>query len=119
MSSFKAKIFICSKPLIRRNRNITYFITRNSTFSKWSCEKYITNHFQNNELEYQANKYMIHEVMKLLDEKYEFTPHTNYQQIIENLNLPYHLDGVIVDEYFNLIQDKFSIHTDEEWENYH
>ena len=52
---------------------------------------------------------MIREVMKMLDEKYDLTPQTNYQQIILNLNLPYHLDGIIFDEFFNLIQDKYGI----------
>ena len=58
-------------------------------------DKYITNHFQNNNLEFEANKYMIREFLKMLDEKYDFTPDTNYQQIIDSLNLPYHL----VDKY--------------------
>ena len=70
-------------------------------------DKYITNHFQNDNLEFEANKYMIREVLKMLDEKYDFTTDTNYQQIIDNLNLPYHLDGVIIDE-FNSIDVKSS-----------
>ena len=41
--------------------------------------------------------------MKMLYEKYNFTPDTNYQQIIDKLSLPYHLDGVIIDEFNNII----------------
>ena len=52
---------------------------------------------------------MIQEVMKMLDDEYNFTPDTNYQQIIDNLSLPYHLDGVIIDEFNNIISDKFSV----------
>ncbi|MGO3616557.1 MAG: ImmA/IrrE family metallo-endopeptidase, partial [Lactococcus lactis] len=48
-------------------------------------DKYITNHFQNDNLEFEANKYMIREVLKMLDEKYDFTTDTNYQQIIDSL----------------------------------
>ena len=72
-------------------------------------DKYITNHFQNNNLEFEANKYMIREVLKMLDEKYDFTTDTNYQQIIDSLNLPYHLDGVIIDEFNSIISDKFDM----------
>ena len=72
-------------------------------------DKYITNHFQNDNLEFEANKYMIREVLKMLDEKYDFTPDTNYQQIIDSLNLPYHLDGVIVNEFNDIISDKFGM----------
>lgn len=72
-------------------------------------DKYITNHFQNDNLEFEANKYMIREVMKMLDEKYDFTTDTNYQQIIDSLNLPYHLDGVIIDEFNSIISDKFGM----------
>ena len=43
----------------------------------------------------------------MLNEKYDFTTDTNYQQIIDNLNLPYHLDGIIIDEFNNIIADKF------------
>ena len=78
-------------------------------FLNGDCNKYITNHFQNDNLEFEANKYMIQEVMKMLDDEYNFTPDTNYQQIIDNLNLPYHLDGVIIDEFNNIISDKFSV----------
>ena len=78
-------------------------------FLNGDCDKYITNHFQNNNLEYEANKYMRQEVMKILDDKYVFTPNTNYQQIIENLNLPYHLDGVIIDEFNSIISNKFGM----------
>ena len=80
-------------------------------FLNGDCNKYITNHFQNDNLEFEANKYMIQEVMKMLDEQYDFTPDTNYQQIIDNLNLPYHLDGIIIDEFNNIISDKFDIST--------
>ena len=47
--------------------------------------------------------------MKMLYEKYDFTTDTNYQQIIDSLNLPYHLDGVIIDEFNNIISDKFGM----------
>ena len=47
--------------------------------------------------------------MKMLYEKYDFTTDTNYQQIIDNLNLPYNLDGVIIDEFSNIISDKFGL----------
>ena len=80
-------------------------------FLNGDCNKYITNHFQNDNLEFEANKYMIQEVMKMLDDEYNFTPDTNYQQIIDNLNLPYHLDGIIIDEFNNIISDKFDIST--------
>ena len=78
-------------------------------FLNGDCNKYITNHFQNDNLEFEANKYMIQEVMKMLDDEYNFTPDTNYQQIIDNLNLPYHLDGVIIDEFNNIMSDKFGL----------
>ena len=78
-------------------------------FLNGDCKKYITNHFQNDNLEFVANKYMISKVMRMLDEKYDFTPDTNYQQIIDSLNLPYHLDGVIVDEFNDIISDKFGM----------
>ncbi|MBR3209117.1 MAG: hypothetical protein IKF82_02495 [Bacilli bacterium] len=78
-------------------------------FLNGDCNKYITNHFQNDNLEFEANKYMIQEVIKMLDDEYNFTPDTNYQQIIDNLNLPYHLDGVIIDEFNNIISDKFGL----------
>ena len=45
----------------------------------------------------------------MLYEKYNFTPDTNYQQIIDKLNLPYHLYGVIIDEFNNIISDKFDL----------
>lgn len=78
-------------------------------FLNGDCEKYITNHFQNDNLEFEANRYMISEVMKMLNEKYEFTPETNYQTIIEGLKLPYHLDGITIDEFNNIISDKFGM----------
>ncbi|WP_416183626.1 ImmA/IrrE family metallo-endopeptidase [Lactococcus raffinolactis] len=37
-------------------------------FLNHDCDKYITNHFQNDNLDYQANCYMIREVIKMLDE---------------------------------------------------
>ena len=52
---------------------------------------------------------MIQEVIKMLDDKYDFTPDTNYQSIIDNLNLPYHLDGIIIDEFNSIISDKFAL----------
>ena len=78
-------------------------------FLNGDCEKYITNHFQNDNIEFEANRYMIQEVMKMLDEKYDFRPDTNYQTIIDNLNLPFHLEGIIIDEFNNIISDKFGI----------
>lgn len=78
-------------------------------FLNGDCKKYITNHFQNDNLEFEANKYMISKVMRMLDEKYDFTPDTNYQQIIDSLNLPHHLDGIIVDEFNDIISDKFGM----------
>ena len=65
--------------------------------------------YRNKYKEFHFNKYMIQEVMKMLDDEYNFTPDTNYQQIIDNLSLPYHLDGVIIDEFNNIISDKFSV----------
>ena len=103
------------KPILFINENLDKIDTsltllhETAHFLNGDCEKYITNHLQNDNLEFEANKYMIHEVMKMLDEKYEFTPDTNYQQIIENLNLPYHLDGVVVDEFHDIISNKFEI----------
>lgn len=78
-------------------------------FLNGDCTKYITNHFQNDNLEYSANRYMISQVMKMLDDKYDFTPDTNYQRVIDSLNLPYHLDGVIIDEFNSIISDKYDI----------
>lgn len=45
----------------------------------------------------------------MLHDKFDFTPETNYQKIIDSLNLPYHLDGAILDEFNNVISDKFGI----------
>ena len=104
-----------NKPIIFINEQLNELETsltllhETAHFLNGDCEKYIDNHLQNDNLEYEANKYMIHEVMKMLDGKYEFTPDTNYQQIIENLNLPYHLDGVIIDEFYNIVANKFDI----------
>ena len=78
-------------------------------FLNGDCEKYISNHFQNDNMEFQANRYMIQEVMKMLNDEYDFTPDTNYQNIINGLNLPYHLDGIIIDEFNNIIADKFGM----------
>ena len=78
-------------------------------FLNGDCDKYITNHFQNDNLEYEANKYMIQEVMKMLDQKYDFTRDTNYQQIIDMLGLPCHLHGVVFDEFNDIISDKFGV----------
>ena len=47
--------------------------------------------------------------MKMLYEKYDFTTDTNYQQIIDNLNLTYNLDGIIIDEFNNIISDKLGL----------
>ena len=35
-------------------------------FLNGDCEKYISNHFQNDNMEFQANRYMIQEVMKMI-----------------------------------------------------
>ena len=104
-----------NKPIIFINDNLNELDTsltilhETAHFLNRDCNKYITNHFQNDNLEYEANKYMIQEVMKMLDEQYDFTTDTNYQQIIDNLNLPYHLDGIIIDEFNNIISDKFGL----------
>ncbi|GAB2022880.1 hypothetical protein RyT2_19540 [Pseudolactococcus yaeyamensis] len=87
-------------------------------FLNGDCEKYIPNHLVNDNMEFKANHYMIYEVMKLLDQEYDFQPDTNYQAIIEILDLPYHLDGVILDAFISLIQDKFGLDEDNVWEDY-
>ena len=102
-------------PIILINQNLNKLDTsltilhETAHFLNGDCDKYISNHFQNDNLEYEANKYMIQEIMKMLDEQYDFTTDTNYQQIIDNLNLPYHLDGIIIDEFNNIISDKFGM----------
>lgn len=104
-----------NKPIIFINEQLNDIDTsltilhETAHFLNGDCNKYITNHFQNDNLEFKANKYMIQEVMKMLDEKYEFTPDTNYQQIIDSLNLPYHLDGLVFDAFFELIDGKFGM----------
>ena len=104
-----------NKPIIFINDNLTELDTsltilhETAHFLNQDCEKRITNHFQNNNIEYEANRYMIQVVMKMLDEQYDFTPDTNYQQIIDNLNLPYNLDGIIIDEFNNIISDKLGL----------
>ena len=104
-----------NKPIIFINDNLNELDTsltilhETAHFLNGDCDKYITNHFQNDNLEYEANKYMIQEVMKMLDDKYDLTPDTNYQNIIDTLNLPYHLNGVIIDEFNNIIADKFDM----------
>lgn len=50
-----------------------------------------------------------HEIRKMLDDKYDFPPDTNYQNIIDILSLPYYLDGVIIDEINNIITEKFDM----------
>ena len=47
--------------------------------------------------------------MKSLDDKYDFTSDTNCQNIIDTLNLLYLLDGIIIDEFNNIIADKFGM----------
>lgn len=107
--------FFNNIPIIFINENLnevdTALVLLHETahFLNGDCDKYISNHFQNDNLEYEANKYMIQEVIKMLDDKYDFTPDTNYQSIIDNLNLPYHLDGIIIDEFNNIIADKFGM----------
>ena len=102
-------------PVILINSNLNKLDTslailhETAHFLNGDCDKYIKNHFQNDNIEFEANKYMIQEVMKMLDDEYNFTPDTNYQQIIDNLNLPYHLDGVIIDEFNNIVSDKFGM----------
>lgn len=103
------------KPIIFINENINELNTaltllhETAHFLNGDCGKCISNHFQNNNIEYEANRYMIQAVMKMLDEQYDFTPDTNYQNIIDTLNLPYHLDGIIIDEFNNIIADKFGM----------
>jgi hypothetical protein len=70
---------------------------------------HVPNRFVNADIEFKANHYMIYETMKFLDQKYDFEPNTNCQRIINDLDLPYHLDGVIYDAFFSIIQDKFDI----------
>ena len=102
-------------PIILINQNLNKLDTsltilhETAHFLNGDCDKYISNHFQNDNLEYEANKYMIQEIMKMLDEQYDFTTDTNYQQIIDNLNLPYNLDGIIIDEFNNIISDKLGL----------
>ena len=102
-------------PVILINSNLNKLDTslailhETAHFLNRDCDKYIKNHFQNDNIEFEANKYMIQEVMKMLDDEYNFSPDTNYQQIIDNLNLPYHLDGVIIDEFNNIVSDKFGM----------
>lgn len=103
------------KPIIFINGNLNEIkmsltlLHEKAHFLNGDNEKYITNHFQNNNIEFETNKYMIQEVMKMLDDKFDFTPETNYQIIIDSLNLFYHLDGVIFDEFNNIIADKFGV----------
>ena len=103
------------KPILFINENLDEIETlltllhETAHFLNEDGDKYITNHFQNDNLEFEANKYMIREAMKMLDDKYDFTTDTNYQQIINSLNLPYHLDGFIIDEFNSIISDKFGI----------
>ena len=107
--------FFNNIPIIFINENLNELDTalvllhETAHFLNQDCEKCITNHFQNNNIEYEANRYMIQVVMKMLDEQYDFTPDTNYQQIIDNLNLPYNLDGIIIDEFNNIISDKLGL----------
>ena len=102
-------------PIILINQNLNKLDTsltilhETAHFLNGDCDKYISNHFQNDNLEFEANKYMIREAMKMLDDKYDFTTDTNYQQIINSLNLPYHLDGFIIDEFNSIISDKFGM----------
>ena len=100
---------LLSNPILNELDTSLTLLHETAHFLNGDCNKYITNHFQNDNLEFEANKYMIQEVMKMLDDEYNFTPDTNYQQIIDNLNLPYHLDGVIIDEFNNIISDKFGL----------
>ena len=103
------------KPIIFINGNLNEIkmsltlLHETAHFINGDNEKYITNHFQNNNIEFEANRYMIQEVMKMLDDKFDFTPETNYRTIIDSLNLPYHLDGVIFNEFNNIISDKFGM----------
>ena len=108
-------VFKKNKAIIVINENLSEIesaltlLHETAHFLNGDCEKYISNHFQNDNMEFQANRYMIQEVMKMLDEKYDFTPNSNYQKIIDALNLPYHLDGIIIDEFNNIISDKFGM----------
>ena len=107
--------FFNNIPIIFINENLNELDTalvllhETAHFLNGDSKKYITNHFQNDNIEFQANRYMIQEVMKMLDNKFDFTPDTNYQKIIDALNLPYHLDGIIIDEFNNIISDKFGM----------
>ena len=107
--------FFNNIPIIFINENLNELDTalvllhETAHFLNGDCDKYITNRFQNDNLEHEANRFMIHEVIRMLDQEYDFTPEINYQKIIDSLNLPYYLDGVIFDEFFDLIQDKFGM----------
>ena len=105
----KNKAIIVINENLSEIESVLTLLHETAHFLNGDCEKYISNHFQNDNMEFQANRYMIQEVMKMLDEKYDFTPNSNYQKIIDALNLPYHLDGIIIDEFNNIISDKFGM----------
>ncbi|GAB2023178.1 hypothetical protein RyT2_22520 [Pseudolactococcus yaeyamensis] len=107
--------FFNDTPVILINENLNKLNTalallhETAHFLNEDCEKYIPNHFVNDDIEFKANHYMIYEIMNLLDQEYDFQPDTNYQAIIDMLDLPYHLDGVIIDAFVSILQDKFEI----------
>ncbi len=80
--------------------------------------KTISNYRQNSRIEYEANRFMIHHILLFLDETYEFTPLTNFNQIRASLSLPSCLDYLIDDELYKLIQTKFGIYDDSDDELY-
>ena len=80
--------------------------------------KIISNYRQNSHIEYEANRFMIHHILLLLDKTYDFTPLTDYHQIRDSLSLPSCLDYLIYDELYKLIQTKFGIHDDTDDELY-
>lgn len=74
--------------------------------------KIVSNYRQNSRIEYEANRFMIHHILRFLDEIYDFTPLTNYNQIRTSLSLPSSLDHLVYHELYKLIQTKFGISDD-------
>src|SRR5574337_287527 len=107
-----------SKPIIMINAQLDVITTAVTLlhevahFLNGDYDKAISNRLQNNNMEYEANRFMIQKVLFLLDQEHDFTPHTNYYQIIHSLALPSHLNTVVYDELAKLIQDKYGIDDD-------
>lgn len=107
-----------SKPIIMVNAQLDVITTAVTLlhevahFLNGDYDKAISNRLQNNNMEYEANRFMIQKVLFLLDQEHDFTPHTNYYQILHSLALPSHLNTVVYDELAKLIQDKYGIDDD-------